>query len=107
EIDDKCYVRASFHPPKEDIPIEIIINPKMAFGTGHHETTRLMLEYLVDADLTEKSVLDMGCGTGILGILSAKQGATNVVAIDNDPICIDSVLENSALNGIEKIETHL
>lgn len=103
-IDDKCYVRATFHQPRPEFPYEIVIDPKMAFGTGHHQTTTMMMQYLLEADVKGKSILDMGCGTGILAILAAKLGAESLVAIDNDDVCYASTLENSALNSIENIE---
>lgn len=76
-----------------------MIDPKMAFGTGHHQTTALMLEFLLTNKPAGKIVLDMGCGSGILAILALKMGAARVVAIDNDPVCYRSTLDNSALNG--------
>lgn len=102
-IGEQCYVRATFHTPKPDYPYEIIIDPKMAFGTGHHQTTSLMIRYMLETEFAGKSVLDMGCGTGILAILAAKCGATHIVAIDNDPVCIASVEENTILNQVENI----
>ncbi|RZK62601.1 MAG: 50S ribosomal protein L11 methyltransferase, partial [Pedobacter sp.] len=102
-IDDKCYVRATFHQPRPEFPYEIVIDPKMAFGTGHHQTTTMMMQYLLEADVKDKHILDMGCGTGILAILAAKLGAKSLVAIDNDDVCYASTLENSALNNIDKI----
>ncbi len=107
-IGDRCYVRATFHESKvNEYPIEIVVDPKMAFGTGHHQTTSLMMEYVLEEDLDKKRVLDMGCGTGILGILSLKLGAEFVVAIDNDPVCCESALENSKLNKVDKISVLL
>jgi ribosomal protein L11 methyltransferase len=103
-IDDLCYVRATFHKPRPEFPYEIVIDPKMAFGTGHHQTTTMMMQYLLTADVSGKSILDMGCGTGILAILAAKLGAKGLVAIDNDDVCYLSTLENSALNNITNIE---
>jgi len=82
-IDNKCYIRAPFHP-KKDIEYEIIIEPKMSFGTAHHPTTAQMISYLLEEDCMGKNVLDMGSGTGILAILAALRGAKNVLAIDND-----------------------
>lgn len=103
-VADRCYVRATFHESKVDeYPFEIIVDPKMAFGTGHHQTTSLMMELLLEEDLNEKSVLDMGCGTGILGILASKKGAKTVLSIDNDPICYESTKENAQLNKLENI----
>jgi len=103
-IADQCYVRATFHSPRPDYPYEIVIDPKMAFGTGHHQTTSLMMRYMLETAFAGKNVLDMGCGTGILAILAAKLGATQVLAIDNDPVCVASVAENKKLNDVEHIE---
>jgi len=102
-VGEKCHVRARFHKPNPDYPIEIIINPQMAFGTGHHQTTKLMMEYLLEIDVAGKKVLDMGCGTGILGILALKLGAESVLAIDNDPICCESAAENAQLNNVSPL----
>jgi ribosomal protein L11 methyltransferase len=104
QIRDKIYVRATFHPQKPEFPYEIVIDPKMAFGTGHHETTSMMMDLMLDADLENKKMLDMGCGTGILAILASKLGAKHITAIDYDPICYESTIENSALNGISNIK---
>jgi ribosomal protein L11 methyltransferase len=104
QIMDKIYVRATFHPQKPEFPYEIVIDPKMAFGTGHHETTSMMLDLMLDADLKDKKMLDMGCGTGILAILASKLDAKDITAIDYDPICYESTIENSALNGISNIK---
>lgn len=97
-IKDQCYVRATFHTPHPEYPFEIVIDPKMAFGTGHHQTTTLMMEYILEEDFKGKTILDMGCGTGILAILSEKVGAGDIVAIDYDPVCFESTLENLQLN---------
>lgn len=105
-VDKRCYVRATFHAPKPDFEYEIIIDPKMAFGTGHHQTTSLMMEYLLDSHVAGKRVLDMGCGTGILAILAAKIGAEEVVAIDYDPVCYESVKENIELNQVPAIKIY-
>jgi Ribosomal protein L11 methylase len=102
-VADQCYVRATFHPSKPTYPYEIIIDPKMAFGTGHHQTTSLVMCYMLEESFDGKEVLDMGCGTGILAILAAKMGASRIWAIDNDPVCIDSVLENRTLNHTPQI----
>ena len=104
QIRDKVWVRATFHAPRPEFPYEIIIDPKMAFGTGHHETTSMMMELMLGANLAGKKVLDMGCGTGILAILASKLGAENITAIDYDPICFESVTENAALNNIAGIK---
>ena len=102
-IRDKVYVRATFHSQKPEFPFEIVIDPKMAFGTGHHETTSMMLDLMLDTDFSGKDVLDMGCGTGILAILASKLDARDIVAIDYDPVCYESTIENSALNHIQNI----
>lgn len=99
-IGNQVYVRATFHDPKPDFPYEIVIDPKMAFGTGHHETTTMMMEQMLLADLQHKNVLDMGCGTGILAILASKLGAETVTAIDYDAVCFESTIENTGLNGV-------
>ncbi len=103
EIGDKIYVRATFHPARPEFPYEIVIDPKMAFGTGHHQTTSMMLELILENDFAGKKVLDMGCGTGILAIMAAKLNAAEITAIDYDPVCYDSTIENSALNYITNI----
>jgi ribosomal protein L11 methyltransferase len=102
-IDETCYVRATFHPAQPQYKYEIVIDPKMAFGTGHHQTTTMMMQYILETDVAGKHILDMGCGTGILAILAAKKGAEKLVAIDNDEICYLSTKENSALNDIHNI----
>lgn len=102
-IKDKVFVRATFHEPKPEFEFEIVIDPKMAFGTGHHQTTSMMLEYILENEFSEKKVLDMGCGTGILAIMAAKLGAGEITAIDYDPICYDSTIENATLNGVTNI----
>lgn len=94
----KCRVRAPFHPA-EAVLYDIVIEPKMSFGTGHHETTHMMLEWLLEMELQGKSVLDMGCGTGVLAILAAMKGAAVVDAIDTDPWSYTNALENTARNG--------
>ncbi|MGI4728434.1 MAG: 50S ribosomal protein L11 methyltransferase [Janthinobacterium lividum] len=103
QIKDQIWVRATFHEPRKDFPFEIIIDPKMAFGTGHHQTTSMMMDFMLDTVFTGKKVLDMGCGTGILAILAAKKNAAEIVAIDYDPICCDSTIENTALNHVKNI----
>jgi len=103
-IKDKIFVRATFHEPRPEFEYEIVIDPKMAFGTGHHQTTSMMLELLLENDMAGKKVLDMGCGTGILAIMAAKLGATEITAIDYDPVCYDSTIENAHLNNIANIK---
>ena len=103
QIKDQIYVRATFHPAKPDFKYEIVIDPKMAFGTGHHQTTSMMMDYMLETDYLDKTVLDMGCGTGILAIMASKMGATSVTAIDYDEICYESTLENAPMNHIGNI----
>lgn len=103
EIKDQVYVRATFHQPKPSFKYEIVIDPKMAFGTGHHQTTAMIMEYLLETDVAGKTILDMGCGTAILAILASKLGAKSLVAIDNDPVCYESTLENATLNQITNL----
>ncbi|WP_353133359.1 50S ribosomal protein L11 methyltransferase [Pseudopedobacter sp.] len=103
EIKGQVYIRATFHEPKNTFPYEIVIDPKMAFGTGHHQTTTLMMEWLLETDLSNKKVLDMGCGTAILGILASKLGAAEIDAIDYDDVCYLSARENAELNKIQNL----
>jgi len=102
-VSNKVYVRASFHAPRPEFAYEIVIDPKMAFGTGHHQTTLMMLELMLENEFAGKKVLDMGCGTGILAIMASKLGAADITAIDYDPVCYDSTIENAQLNKIENI----
>jgi len=102
-IDETCYVRATFHPHQPKYKYEIVIDPKMAFGTGHHQTTTMMMQYILESDVSGKLILDMGCGTAILAILAAKKGAGELIAIDNDEVCYLSAKENSLLNDIHNI----
>lgn len=99
------YIRASFHTPKPSgIPFELIIDPQMAFGTGHHATTALCLEFMSAMNLHGKSVIDVGCGTGILAIAASVSGASEVLAIDNDPVCIENTGENCLKNQRNNIK---
>lgn len=107
QVANSCYIRATFHEPHPEYEYEIIIDPKMAFGTGHHQTTALMMEFMLEEDFFDKKVLDMGCGTGILAILASKMNAKEVFAIDNDEICYKSTIENSALNTVNNIQAVL
>jgi ribosomal protein L11 methyltransferase len=106
-ISDKCVVRAPFHSEYPKAEYEIIIEPNMAFGTGNHETTSMMLEYILENDFAGKSVLDMGCGTGILGILASMKGAKKVTAIDIDEWSYNGAKDNAQLNNINNIEVKL
>ena len=102
-VEGFCTVRAAFHPPATETPYEIIVTPKMSFGTGHHATTRLIMEAMRSLDFRGKHVLDFGTGTGILAILAAKLGAESVVAIDNDEWSVTNAEENIAANGTTDI----
>ncbi|WBU88512.1 50S ribosomal protein L11 methyltransferase [Cellulophaga omnivescoria] len=101
-VDDVCTVRAPFHE-KPNTKFDIVIEPKMSFGTGHHETTHMMLQHILEHDFTGKSVLDMGSGTGVLAILSAMKNASSVDAIDIDNWCYLNALENKERNNCSQI----
>lgn len=99
-VGDRCVVRAAFHPkPGPRVAFDLVITPKMSFGTGHHQTTWLMLSALLEQELQDKSVLDMGAGTGVLAILAAMKGARPVMAVDIDPVATASCRENAEANG--------
>lgn len=100
-VEGFCYVRAPFHPHREDVRYEIVIEPKMSFGTAHHATTRLMLSLLEKEEVAARRVLDMGSGTGVLAILAAKKGASYVEAIDVDEWAYRNAQENFACNNVE------
>jgi ribosomal protein L11 methyltransferase len=106
EVDGKCTVRAPFHPDK-NFEYEIVIEPKMSFGTGHHETTFMMLQFILENDFKGKSVLDMGCGTAVLAILAEMRGASKLDAIDIDEWCFENSLENIERNNSENISVFL
>ncbi|WP_418436583.1 50S ribosomal protein L11 methyltransferase, partial [Bacteroides sp.] len=102
-IGNRCVIHSTFH---QDIPkaeYDIVINPQMAFGTGHHETTSLIIEELLDSELKDKSLLDMGCGTSILAILARMRGARPCTAIDIDEWCVRNSIENIELNHVDDI----
>lgn len=103
-IDDFCAIRASFHAPISTVTHEIVINPKMAFGTGHHETTYMMMQLMEQLDFKNKTVFDFGCGTGILAILAKMLGAAHTLGIDNDPNATENALENIEINQTTSIE---
>ena len=107
EIGNDCLIRASFHPETKGFKYPIVIDPKMAFGTGNHATTYLMLCELLKLDLKGKSFLDMGCGTAVLAILAAMKEASRVVAIDFDEWAYNNAIENCRLNNTENIEVTL
>lgn len=102
-VDDYVAVRADFHLPIKSTRFEIVITPKMSFGTGHHATTYMMIELMRGIDLMNRSVLDFGTGTGILAILAEKAGAKNIYAIDNDDWSIANAEENFKKNNCKKI----
>ena len=102
EVDGKCTVRAPFHPNR-NFEYEIVIEPKMSFGTGHHETTFMMLQFILENDFEGKSVLDMGCGTAVLAILAEMRGASKLDAIDIDEWCFENSLENIERNHCKNI----
>lgn len=99
-IDDRLVIRSSFHADYPEAAIEIVIDPKMAFGTGHHATTAGMSRMLLESDLKGKTVIDMGTGTGILAILAKKLGAGDTVGIDIDQFAIENAVENGGLNSV-------
>ena len=106
-FEDKCVIHSSFHKDFPRLQYDIVIDPKMAFGTGHHETTSLMIKRILDAEMTGKSVLDMGTGTGVLAILSAMVGATHVVGVEIDPPAYENAVANAQLNGHPEIDLRL
>lgn len=103
-VQDKCVIHSSFHKDIPLLPYDIVIDPKMAFGTGHHATTSLIIEQLLSMELDGKSVIDMGTGTGILAILSAMRGANPVSAIEIDEFAYTNAIENVKLNKTEQIK---
>lgn len=105
EIDQFCRIRADFHEYKEGFEHEICINPRMAFGTGHHETTFMMIQMMKAIDFSGCKVLDYGCGTGVLAILSEKLGAANILAIDYDPESVANTIDNAQINKANKLES--
>lgn len=107
EIGKQVRVRALFHTPDPTFAYELVIQPKMSFGTGHHATTRLILEELLAQPPVGLRVLDMGCGTSVLGILADKLGAAAVDAVDNDPQCVENSIENTALNQCRHVSVYL
>ena len=105
EVDGICHVRAPFHP-KTDAKFDIVIEPKMSFGTGHHETTHMMIQHLLETEVSGKKTLDMGCGTAILAILAEMKGAQPIDAIDIDNWCYLNSIENAARNNCNHITVY-
>jgi ribosomal protein L11 methyltransferase len=103
-VSDKCLIRASFHESDPNIPLEVIINPKMSFGTGHHETTSMMVENQLAINHKGKKVMDAGSGTGILAIVAEKLGSQSVLAFDIEDWAYNNMLENVELNNCNGIE---
>ncbi len=106
-IGNDCVIHSSFHKNVPKANYDIVIDPKMAFGTGHHETTSLVIGQLLLMDLKGKTLLDMGCGTAVLAILAAMRGAKGIVAIDIDTWCTENSIENIAINHIFGIDVRL
>ncbi|WP_298371115.1 50S ribosomal protein L11 methyltransferase [uncultured Lutibacter sp.] len=102
QVDDLVSIRAPFHE-NPNLKYDIVIEPKMSFGTGHHETTHMMVQHLLDMDLTDKKTLDMGCGTGILAIFAEMKGAKPIDAIDIDNWCYQNSIENVERNNCKNI----
>lgn len=100
-IDDFVGLRADFHPPTENVRFDLVINPKMAFGTGHHATTDMMIRSMQKLDFGGKTVFDYGCGTGVLAILAKKLGAGHTVAVDIETPSYENTLENMRTNRVE------
>lgn len=106
-LGEDCVIHSTFHTDVPKARYDILIDPKMAFGTGYHQTTCHMLRAILASDMEGKSVLDMGCGTALLAILARKHGATDVVAIDIDEFAYENAKENIVLNGTPDIEVRL
>ena len=106
-IGNECVIHSSFHKNIPAAKYDIVIDPKMSFGTGHHETTSLMIGELLKIELEGKTVLDMGCGTSVLAILASQRGAKKIVAIDIDTWCVENSIENIALNNVDNVEVML
>ena len=100
EVGDFCQIRADFHPKSADVRYDLVINPKMAFGTGHHATTALILEWMTGETFNGLSVLDFGCGTGILGIYAKKKGCRNLVMVDIELQAVENAFEHCELNHV-------
>lgn len=103
-VEQKCLIRADFHDISGSYPYELIINPRMSFGTGHHATTYLMVQAAMEIDFNQKKVLDAGCGTGVLAILAEKLGAEDIDAYDVSQLCVDNTADNIQANHCQHIQ---
>jgi ribosomal protein L11 methyltransferase len=106
-VEDFCAIRASFHPAIPQVKYDLVITPKMSFGTGHHATTYMMIAVMKELDLRDQSVLDFGTGTGVLAILASKMGAEPILAIDIDEWSIENAIENAAVNHCDNLQIEL
>jgi ribosomal protein L11 methyltransferase len=106
EVEGKCFIRAPFHEVKKGFTYDVIIEPKMSFGTGHHDTTQLMIQQLMLLNVKNKSLLDMGCGTGVLAIVASMMGANPITAVDIDDWSYENTIENLAKNNINNVNVH-
>ena len=106
-IDERVLIRAPFHDSSHDLACTLIIEPKMSFGTGHHHTTKLMIRDMGEHDFKGKRILDIGCGTGVLGIYACKLGAARVLGVDNDQWAYENALENVRRNRVDTMEVRL
>jgi ribosomal protein L11 methyltransferase len=106
-IGKECYIRATFHKPEPSFPYEIVIEPKMSFGTGHHQTTTMMVQLALEMDFKGKQVLDMGAGTAVLAILAGMKGAEPITAIDIDEWAFENAKENVEMNGFGNIKVEM
>lgn len=103
EVDGRVRVRAEFHAPVDGVEHDIVITPKMAFGTGHHATTRMMVRSMLQYPIQGQRVCDLGCGTGVLAILAERLGAAEVTAIDHDPVAVENARYNAQVNHCQRI----
>ncbi len=103
-IDNELIIRSPYHCSKKDVKYDLIIEPKMSFGTGHHETTLLMCKLILESNMLNTAVLDIGCGTGILGILAEKTGAGQIICIDIDKWAYENSIENIKINNCKNIK---
>lgn len=106
DVEGKCYIRAPFHEARKGYLYDVVIEPKMSFGTGHHSTTQLMIQKLMQLDVKGKALLDMGCGTGVLAIVASMMGADPVTAIDIDEWSYENTIENCGKNNIANVLVH-